>query len=207
MQEAWAITDCDCALRSVTQLRSEFLELPIDLSGLFDVIQESNVIAGPDRRQVCSQDFSHGCFVALLFSVDHETIVSSQFCAFFESAAPFERSQQLLCRIFRFLNIRLIEGIYTKEPARTSRGKLPFKKLCTEIVDVGEFPIDDGMTSGSDHVQPGLCFIRNRTERNRDEHAIVAVNFRVAQRFAVYWKDSFPFFARAFSDQLFDPQP
>src|SRR5215208_5249646 len=177
MQEAWAITDCDCALRSVTQLRSEFLELPIDLSGLFDVIQESNVIAGPDRRQVCSQNFSDGCFVALLFSVDRETTVSSQFCAFFQPAAPFEGSQQLFCRIFRLLNIRLVEGIYTQAPAGTSRGKLPFKKLCTEIVDVGEFAIDDGVTSGSDHVQPRLCFIRNRTERNRDEHAIIVVNF------------------------------
>src|SRR5215208_3668350 len=133
MQEAWAITDCDCALRSVTQLRSEFLELPIDLSGLFDVIQESNVIAGPDRRQVCSQDFSHGCFVELLLSVDHETIVSSQFCAFFESAAPIARSPQLLWRIFRVLIIRLIAGIYTKAPPRTCRGNLPYNKLCTEI--------------------------------------------------------------------------
>src|SRR5215212_11033665 len=153
MQEAWAITDCDCTLRSVTQLRSEFLELPIDLSGLFDVVQESNVIAGPDRRQVCSQNFSHGFFVALLFSVDRETIVSSQFCAFFQPAAPFERSQQLLCRIFRFLNIRLIEGIDTQAPAGTSRGKLPFKKLRTEIVDAREFAIHDRMTSGCQHVE------------------------------------------------------
>src|SRR5215212_4786329 len=163
MQKTWAVTDCDRALRSIAQLRSEFLELPIDLRSLFDVVQESDVIAGPDRRQVCSQNFSHGCFTALLFSVDPYTLVSSQFCAFFEPAAPFEGSQQLLCRIFRFLNIRLIEGIYTKAPAGTSRGKLPFKKLGAQIVDAGEFAIYDWMTSGSEHVELRLCLARNCT--------------------------------------------
>src|SRR5436190_18139233 len=133
MEKTWTIANSDRALCNVPQLRPEFLKFPINVWRLFDVVQEGDVITGFDRRQVSLYDLRNGSFVAILFSVDRDDIVSNQLGAFLKAAASFKRAQQLLRRILRFLNIRLIEGIYSQAPTRTRGGKLPYNELCAEL--------------------------------------------------------------------------
>ena len=92
MKEPWTIAHRDCALRRVAQLCSEFLKLPINRRGLFDVVQERDVIAGLDRREVCSQHFGYRRVIAILSPVDRQTLVSRELGAFFKPSAPLERS-------------------------------------------------------------------------------------------------------------------
>src|SRR5690242_17119673 len=113
-----------------------------------------------------------------------------------------ELGEQFLGCVFRFLHVWLIERIDAQSPTGARSRKLPGEKLRAELVKVRQLALDDRMTRIREDAQVA---IRVR-QRDRDEHTIVAVDRRIAERLADDGHDSLTLFAGAFGDELFDPQ-
>jgi hypothetical protein len=108
VKETRSVTDRDRALCRIAELSSEVVEESIDLGSLLDVVQERDVITGLDRDGA-----------------------GFRFGACFQMPAALESVEQFFSRVFRFLNVGLIEWIDSESPAGYCRCKLPDKELCT----------------------------------------------------------------------------
>src|SRR6185369_331708 len=117
-----------------------------------------------------------------------------------------ECAQQFFRRVLRFLHVRLIERIDSETPARYRSRKLPCKKFRAELVQIGEFTIDNRMAVAGKCIEPCFGLFRNSAKRDRNEQTIAAIYIRTAQRLSVYRKYACAFFTSALRDQLFDPQ-
>jgi hypothetical protein len=108
------------------------------------------------------QNLSHALIFTLFFTVNGNQIIRGDRGAFLETTTLHKRAQQLLRRVFRFLNIWLIERIYSETPARTGSRKLPRKKLRPEIVKILDLSIDDRMSCTSERFELCPGFIGKR---------------------------------------------
>src|SRR5215216_6150929 len=100
MQEARSIPDRYSAVGCVAQFSPQFLKLAINLRCFFNVIQERDVIAGLDRRQVSSYDFSDRlCLGSIVVAIDGNEIVSSDLISLIQMTTPFKRAQYFLRRV------------------------------------------------------------------------------------------------------------
>ena len=113
--------------------------------------------------------------------------------------------EKFLRVVFRFLNVRLIEGIDAEKSARDCGGEFPCEKDLAEVEGIREDLIDDGM-AGIGKFFETANVIRS-AQPHGDEQAILAVIANVEQWLARDGQDAFAFLAGALRDELLDPQP
>ena len=114
---------------------------------------------------------------------------------------------QIPSRNLAGLDIGLVEGVDADDGACDRGGNLPAEKFRAQIIDVGH--------RDSQHGVPGLferrhlridLHIRGMFGVDVGEHAIVAVNLRRAQFFAIHRDNAFSNFARGLGQQLLEPR-
>ena len=141
-------------------------------------------------------------------------LVSEQLdAAVFEERRFFRQLSAFLIRFCQLarddlagFHVRLVERIDFQNRARDRRGNFPAEEFLAQVVSIRELDLDNGMAGISQGVQLLLLGrVRLIGEPQMNEHAIVAVNLRRSQRFAIHWDKSFADLAGAFSNQLFQP--